>query len=420
MTAAETCAPVEVSRQRILYVLSCWPHDQAYGGQIRALQVARALARKGKVTLAIVGADPVLESVKVRTAEEFDLAGEWPVQSTGIHGLGALIRSLFAPEFVNIHGVALDEASEKHILALMKSDADLVWFFQLRTANYFMTANWPDAVVDVDNLPSASATSTGEGTSLSVSRLAARLRTWQLRRHERRLAKRFGVVAVCSDADRRTLGADGRLLVIPNGFDMPVVETARAPSNPPRIGFIGLLEYEPNRDGVRWFLAHCWPALRQAVPGIRLRLAGKGGGRVVNGSVDGVDILGWIDDAGAEMATWSLTVIPIFSGAGTRIKVAEAFSRRCPVVATPLGAYGYEVEDGRELRLGDTPEAFVSACLDLLRDPVAAAAMTARAWEAYVENWSWDAVAPRVWEAVEEAFRHRRSRGAESVMTDRS
>jgi glycosyltransferase involved in cell wall biosynthesis len=218
--------------------------------------------------------------------------------------------------------------------------------------------------------------------------------------HERRLKSRFDVVAVCSEADRGRLGNDPDVRVIPNGFEAPAIEPCRTPTSPPRIGFIGLLEYEPNAEGVRWFVDHCWPTLRDRVPGIRFRLAGKGGAPLLGRPVEGVDVLGWIEDAAVEMSTWSLAVIPMRSGAGTRIKLVDAFSRRCPVVATSLGAYGYDVRDRVELRLADEAQAFANACLDLLDDTAAAQSMADRAFSAYQHCWTWDAIAPRVLEAA--------------------
>jgi glycosyltransferase involved in cell wall biosynthesis len=110
----------------------------------------------------------------------------------------------------------------------------------------------------------------------------------------------------------------------------------------------------------------------------------------------GVDALGWIADPSTEIATWSLTVVPIHFGAGTRIKIADAFSRKCPVVSTRFGAFGYDVVDGRQLRLADTPESFVRACIELIRDRAAASGLAERAWSDFLEKWSWEAIAPRV------------------------
>ncbi len=377
-------------KPRILYVLSCWPHDRAYGGQLRALHVARALVQVGPVTLAIVGAEPA----------EFPVAGEWGIEPTGIRGARALWKTLTDPGFVNVHGLALSPSSEVQILEIARGQFDLIWFFKLRTANYFRQACWPGSVVDVDDVPSSAAGSHGKLAGGWAARTRGWILTQAMRLQEKRLPARFDVVAVCSEADRILLGGDPAIRVIPNGFERPTSPPERRPATPSRIGFIGLLDYEPNRDGVRWFLENSWPALREKMPGLVFRLAGKGAEQMMRTPVPGVEVLGWVDDAAAEIATWSLMVIPIRSGAGTRIKIADTFSRQCPAVSTSLGAYGYEVKDGLELRLADTPEAFAQACLDLLRDPTAAQAMAERAWAAYLKHWTWESIAPGVHDAA--------------------
>ena len=387
-------------KSRILYVLSCWPHDRAYGGQLRALHVARALAKVGPVTLAIVGAESVDAASKSRTAAEFPIAGEWGIEPTGIRGTHALWKTLTDPGFVNVHGLALSPSSEKEIQAIAREHFDLVWFFKLRTANYFRQACWPGSVVDVDDVPSSATGSHGKLAGGWAARTRGWILTQAMRLQEKRLPSRFDVLAVCSEADRTLLGGDPVIRVIPNGFERPTSPPERKLSTPPRIGFIGLLDYEPNRDGVRWFLENCWPALRETVPGLVFRLAGKSAGELMKTPVPGVEVLGWVEDAAAEIATWSLMVIPIRSGAGTRIKIADTFSRQCPAVSTCLGAYGYEVEDRVQLRLADTPEAFTRACLEVLQDPDGARAMAERAWQEFLEKWTWEAIEPKVWEAA--------------------
>jgi glycosyltransferase involved in cell wall biosynthesis len=398
-----------IVKPRILYVLSCWPHDRSYGGQLRALHLARALAKVGHVTLAIVGADPVDDASKARTAAEFPIAGAWDIEPTGIRGIHALWKALTDRDFVNVHGLALNPSSEKEIQHIAREHFDLVWFFKLRTANYFRQARWPGFVVDVDDVPSSATGSQGNLAGGWAARTRGWILTRALRLHEKRLKGRFDVLAVCSAADRTLLGGDPAIRVIPNGFERPVSPPERRPSNPSRIGFIGLLDYEPNRDGVRWFLENCWPTLREAVPGLVFRLAGKGAEEVLLEPVPGVEVLGWVEDAASEIATWSLMVIPIRSGAGTRIKIADTFSRQCPAVSTRLGAYGYNVEDGWQLRLADTPEDFTRACWEVLQDPDGARAMAERAWQEFLEKWTWEAIEPKVWEAAEAAIklRHR-------------
>jgi glycosyltransferase involved in cell wall biosynthesis len=111
--------------------------------------------------------------------------------------------------------------------------------------------------------------------------------------------------------------------------------------------------------------------------------------------------LGWVEDVSAEIATWSLMIVPVRVGGGTRIKIIEGFSRKCPVVATTVGAFGYDIKSREEILLADPPEAFAEACLSLLRDPELGRQMAGRAWRKYLENWTWTAIEPKVAAAVE-------------------
>ena len=57
---------------------SCWPHDRAFGGQLRALLIGRALKKIGRVTLAVVSSDTAIPEVIKKAKTEFDV--EPPVQ----------------------------------------------------------------------------------------------------------------------------------------------------------------------------------------------------------------------------------------------------------------------------------------------------------------------------------------------------
>ena len=98
-------------------------------------------------------------------------------------------------------------------------------------------------------------------------------------------------------------------------------------------------------------------------------------------------------------------IVPTIHGAGMRVKIADAFSRKCPVVSTHLGAYGYDVRNGRELLLANDPRQFAAACVALIRDRATAKALSERAHKAFLKKWAWDAIVPRVCAAAEDALR---------------
>ncbi len=198
--------------------------------------------------------------------------------------------------------------------------------------------------------------------------------------------------------------------MIPNGFDSPINVPMRKVANPPRVGFIGVMDWHPNVDGIRWFADRCWPLVKREIPDARLRLVGRESDGPLCPDGPDIDALGWVEDAAAEIATWAVMIVPVRLGSGTRGKIAHAFSLKCPIVSTTLGSYGYDVVDGRELLLAESPEDLASACVRAIQKPVQAAAMAEMAWERFIKTWTWDAIRPRVWAAAEDCLRLARNR----------
>jgi glycosyltransferase involved in cell wall biosynthesis len=381
----------------ILYVAPCSP-GKAYGTELRAAQIIRALETIGKVDLVVVKLDfkPVPEPRTYRVIE---------VQQRQTHTLWETFRSGFDAKFMAVNGQI---AAKDETTALLKvlPQYELVWIHSLRTANALGQWRWARSVMDIDDIPSTFLRTLHQNSRSFSERVRADLRRRAAKRRERYLSERFTILSVCSEADREYLDIDGKVHVIPNGFEPSGNEPLRCPAYPPRIGFIGTFEYSPNAAGVCWFVEQCWPRIKQHIPNARLRLVGSGSKGPLTPSGCDIDALGYMEDTAAEIATWSATIVPLHLGAGTRVKIAEAFSRKCPVVSTSLGAYGYDVADGRELLLADTAEAFASACVRVIHQPSEAAAMAETAWHQFLEKWTWDAIQPRVWAAAEECLRN--------------
>jgi glycosyltransferase involved in cell wall biosynthesis len=222
------------------------------------------------------------------------------------------------------------------------------------------------------------------------------------------LGERFNAITVCSQTDKQylqNLGVPSPVHVIPNGYQRPAVDPSPRPAKPPRIGFIGVFDHGPNVEGIRWFVRECWPRIKREVPDARLRLVGRlSDGPLKPHGVD-IDAFGWVPDPTDEIATWSAMVVPVHVGAGTRGKIAHAFSQRCPVVSTSLGAYGYDARDGQEMFLAESAETFAEACVRTIRQPASAAAMADRAWQQFLDKWTWDAIRPHIWAAAEACLR---------------
>ena len=275
-----------------------------------------------------------------------------------------------------------------------------MWVHNLQLANRYGLWRWPHSVLDIDDLPSSQyCTALAQAAGLA-EKISCRRQAWLWRRREKMLLQRFDALCVCSEADRKLFGGSDRTFVLPNAFAAPAQPPGHNPAGPPRVGFIGDFRHPPNREGMKWLVEKVWPKILEKSPQTRLRLIGRAGEQQNFPPGRNIDVLGWVADTQHEMSTWSLTVVPIFTGGGTRVKIAEAFSRKCPVVATPLGAHGYAVADGCEILLAESAENFAAKCLQILADPARGQALAEKAWKKFLENWTWEAQSARVSEIV--------------------
>ncbi|MDX6664431.1 MAG: hypothetical protein QOG68_637 [Solirubrobacteraceae bacterium] len=156
----------------------------------------------------------------------------------------------------------------------------------------------------------------------------------------------------------------------------------------PVVGYVGRIE---PRKGVL-DLVRAAPAIRAAVPGVRIVLLGDDtyaanasyGGRVA-ASRD-VEHYGWIDDAATLMSHLDALVLPSYAEPFGTV-LAEAMAAGTPVVATAVGGLGEVVTDGVDGALvpPGRPDALARGVIAVLADRDrlgAAAAVSARRFDA--------------------------------------
>lgn len=316
-----------------------------------------------------------------------------------ISGWRNRLRHEFGSDYLNTNRLRVTDKDRTQLMQLIE-EHDLVWVHGLRVANGFDLWKWPKSILDIDDIPSEWNRSRMVQARSPVEKLRAFRQVCMWRRHESRIIERFRALVVCSEPDRSYFGSPECAFVVPNGFNEPCGQFLRNPLCPARIGFIGSLEYAPNERGLRWFLNNVWLRIIEKNPEVILRLVGRNSNNPEWLSYPGVQGLGWVENADDEMSTWNFTIVPVFEGGGTRVKISNAFSRRCPVVSTSLGAYGYNVSNEKELLIADTSDDFTLCCLRMLDEKEFADQLAENAWNAFLENWTWDAIGKRLEEAV--------------------
>ena len=186
------------------------------------------------------------------------------------------------------------------------------------------------------------------------------------------LLNMYDEIVVLSETDKQKLIKDGVTKPILTSFAVVNTEKSSVKNSGDWnhvLSFIGPETHDPNYDGVMWFLEHCWNALQAMNAGYRLRTIGKWSsatGEKVRAQYPNVEFAGFVENL-ADALSGTVMIVPIRVGSGIRMKILEAGAIGVPVVSTRVGAEGLPVENGENILLADTSEAFVEA-IDKMND----------------------------------------------------
>lgn len=113
-----------------------------------------------------------------------------------------------------------------------------------------------------------------------------------------------------------------------------------------RFLFIGRLDWPPNKDGLEWLLKEVWPAVVANRPDAILKIVGSGNRDWLKAytGVKGLEIVGFVDHIHDAYKDCHFTIVPIFYGSGTRIKVLESFSMGRRLISTKMGVQGADLD----------------------------------------------------------------------------
>jgi polysaccharide biosynthesis protein PslH len=244
-----------------------------------------------------------------------------------------------------------------------------------------------------------------------------RLKRWyflqearRVRNYEARTAARFGMHVTCSELDSARLqeiAPAARTAAIPNGVDVEYFRSASgAGSGPASIIFVGSLNWYPNVSAVMFLLQQVWPALKAAVPDLRLDIAGSAPPPLVlqtAAALRDVRVHGFVDDVRPLLEAATLYVCPISDGGGTKLKLLDAFAMQKCVIAHPIACEGLDVTPGTNVELADSAEAFVAAIRRLLQDPAERQRRGRAARALVMERYSFGEIGRRLCDVFESA-----------------
>lgn len=163
----------------------------------------------------------------------------------------------------------------------------------------------------------------------------------------------------------------------------------------PRLCYAGFLGWEPNVQGLLWFLEKVWPKLKATVPDLKLDIAGKNPDPRLMSVVSqtlGVKLLGFVDDLEDLYRGGRVAICPLQFGSGIKVKVANSMARGMPTVTTTVGAEGLDVHHGTHLMISDDEHSMAQSILTLLANDRLWSQISNSSRHLMRSKYTWDAL----------------------------
>lgn len=368
--------PVDDDALRMLMVFPYTPYPPQRGGAaIRMFEQIKYFGKRHHLTVVAFVFDESVETIESELFQYCDRAF--------LYQLGTPTESYQSQRQRQLYNFTTWNM-EKALGQLSQVDFDVVSFdfivssvYQGLFGGYFTVLNEHNiesdllqrcAVADRDNLiPTIAQELDAAKAFLDAERESALLREYEERTWSKFLLRTTVSQHNKQEMDRRC--HRGKTIVVENGIDVANIQPVANPDSQ-KVLFMGTMSYFPNIDGVLYFVESILPILLRDNPHITFCIAGREPPQIIRKLEEHPQIEIVADPANMSVvaAECSLSVVPLRSGSGTRIKILHSMALGLPVVTTSIGCEGLEIIDRQHLLIGDRPYDLARAILELMTD----------------------------------------------------
>lgn len=212
------------------------------------------------------------------------------------------------------------------------------------------------------------------GTKNPIKKLYLNFLAKQLREYELMMFNSVDGIATISESDKirmMQLGVRRPIKTIAFGIDLNLYHCqATASENEYKLFHLGAMDWEPNVEGLMWFMDKVWPSIHEKFPALTLHLAGRNMSEEFKSlSLPNVFIQGEVDDAVQYIQDHDIMVVPILSGGGVRVKIIEGMALGKAIISSTIGAIGIEYKEKENILIADTVLEWIQSIESLMEKP---------------------------------------------------
>jgi glycosyltransferase involved in cell wall biosynthesis len=280
--------------------------------------------------------------------------------------------NLFSEESYNISRFVTDGYKKQLINLLEREDYDVIQLETLYLAPYipiirqYSTAKIVMRSHNIEHeiWERLSANATNPLKKWYLTHLTKKLKRFELEQ----LSKYDAMLAITQRdlSFSQELGYDKPAVVVPIGLDISYYTADNSCYRRPlKLSFIGSLDWQPNIEGLVWFLDNVWEEISAALPEVEFHIAGRNTPDwLKNLKKKNVFVHGEVPDAQEFINKFPLMVVPLLSGGGMRAKILEGMALGKVILSTSIGLEGIDADHEEHVLVADTPAEFVTALIE--------------------------------------------------------
>jgi glycosyltransferase involved in cell wall biosynthesis len=388
---------------KILWVNPNFLHPTNKGGQIRTLEIVRALHARHEIHYAALTQDPDSEG-PARAYEYSTKSYAYPHAVPGKRSLAFAMQ--LAGGFLSEIPLAVSRFHSPQMTAglaalIEKERFDRIVCDFLASAPHF--SNPAQFILFQHNVETMIWRRHAENAIGPLQRAYLQMQARRMESYEGRICRAAGSIIAVSEVDVRTmreLFKIERVAAVPTGvnlgyFASPPHLPAR-PSKAADLVFVGSMDWMPNIDGVDFFAKSILPLIRQRKPDCSVAIVGRDPSPAtlaLAADDSRFFVTGTVPDVRPYLWHSKASIVPLRIGGGTRLKVYESMAAGVPVISTTIGAEGLTYHAPRDIRIADEPQAFADQCIELLEQDATRQAIAQAALKLVTENFSSESVA---------------------------
>ena len=314
--------------------------------------------------------------------------------------MAVAFKSLFSKYPFGIYKYESKQMRDVIAKKIKENDYDIIYFDHLQMYKYFNSFDRKNVkfVLDQHNSESEIVYRTYQNSNNFLKKIFLNIEYNKIRKVEKKALSDVDKIYALSENDVESMKHLNVNLknfsVIPIGvIDNGIINKKEDKNKKLTLMFIGTLTWNPNNQGILWFVRNVIPKLNESGIEYDLYIVGKNPSdelKELCESYNNIFVTGYVNDVDEMYVKSDVMVVPLFVGSGQRVKIIESFSKGIPVISTSIGAEGLDCITDYNVVIADTDIEFVDS-LRKMSDETFRKKIASNARKTFEEKYSLEA-----------------------------